>query len=76
MVLEQLEIQQDEEAIAESIDDGLVDSNARISVSGTNSDPRRIPVGRRIDTLIVTIFPLLYGFPKIFVTEEEVTVVD
>ena len=50
--------QRGEEMITKSISDGLVSDNAWISVSSTDSNPRRVSVIRGIDPLIITIFPL------------------
>ena len=47
-----------------------------MSVSGTDSNPRRVSVIRGIDPLIMTICPLLGCLPEILVTVEDVRVVD
>ena len=76
MALEQLEVKWDEEAFTEGISDGLVSANSRISVSGTDSNPRRVSVIRGIDPLIMTICPLWGCLPEIIVPVEGITVVD
>ena len=76
MALEQLEVEWSEEAITKDIGDGLVSGNAGISVSGTDSNPRRVPVIRDIDPLIMTICPLWGCLLEIIVTVEDIRVVD
>ena len=76
MALEQLEIERDVEAVAEGIGDGLVGSDCLIFVSGTDANPRCVSVTRRIDALVLVIFPLLFCLPEITVTVEDVTIVE
>ena len=47
-----------------------------MSVSGTDSNPRRVSVIRGIDPLIMTICPLWGCLPEIIVTVEDIRVVD
>ena len=65
-----------EEAITEGISDGLVSGNAWISVSSTDSNPRRVSVIRGIDPLIMTICLLWGCLPEIIITVEDIRVVD
>ena len=76
MALEQLEIERDVEAVAEGIGDGLVGGNCLIFVSGIDANPRCVSVTRRIDALVLVIFPLQDRLPEIAVTVEDVTIVD
>ena len=76
MALEQLEVEWVEEAITKGISDGLVSDNAWISVSGIDSNPRRVSLIKRIDPLIMTICPLWGCLPEIIVTVENIRVVD
>ena len=76
MALEQLEVEYDEEATTKGISDGLVSDNACISVSGTDSNPRRVSVIRGIDPLIMTICPLWGCLPEIIVTVQDIRVVE
>ena len=76
MALEQLKIERDVEAVAEGIGDGLVDRDCLIFVSGTDANPRCVSVTRRIDALVLVIFPLQGRLPEIAVTVEDVTIVD
>ena len=75
MALEQLEIERDVEAVAEGIGDG-VGRDCLIFVSGVNANPRCVSVTRRIDALVLVIFPLQGHLPEIAVTVEDVTIVD
>ena len=50
--------------------------SATISVSGTDSNPRRVSVIRGIDPLIMSICPLWGCLPEIIVTVEDIRVVD
>ena len=61
------------EAITKGISHGFVSDNARISVSGTDSNPRRVSVIRGIDPLIMTICPLWGCLPEIIVTVEDIS---
>ena len=72
MALEQLEIERD----AEGIGDGLVGRDCLIFVSGTDANPRCVSVTRRIDALVLVIFPLQGRLPEIAVTVEDVTFVN
>lgn len=45
-------------------------------VSGTDSNPRRVPVGGCIDPLIVIICSRLRSFPKIDLRMEDIRVID
>ena len=74
--VEQLEIERDVEAVAEGIGDGLVDRDCLIFVSGIDANPRCVSVTRRIDALVLVIFPLQGRLPEIAVTVEDVTIVD
>ena len=47
-----------------------------MSVSGTDSNPRRVSVIRGIDPLIMTICPLWGCLPEIIVAVEDIRVVD
>ena len=76
VALEQLEVEWGAEAIIKGISDGLVRENASISVSDTDSNPRRVSVIRGIDPLITTICPLWSCLPEIIVTVEDIRVVD
>ena len=76
MALEHLEIERDVEAVAEGIGDGLVGRDCLIFVSGTDANPRCVSVTRRIDALVLVIFPLQGRLPEIAVTVEDVTIVD
>ena len=76
MALEQLEIERDAEAVAEGIGDGLVGRDCLIFVSGIDANPRCVLVTRRIDALVLVIFPLQGHLSEIAVTVEDVTVVD
>ena len=76
VALEQLEVEWSEEAITEDISDGLVSGNARIPVSGTDSNPRRVSFIRGIDPLIMTICPLWGCLPEIIVSVKDTKVVD
>ena len=71
VALEQLEIERDVEAAAEGIGDGVV-----IFVSSINANSRCVLVTRRIDALILVIFPLQGRLPEIAITVEDVTIVD
>ena len=76
VALEQLEIEWDVEAVAEGIGDGLVGHDCLIFVSGIDANPRCVSVTRRIDALVLVIFPLQGRLPEIAVTVEDVTIVD
>ena len=76
MTLEQLEIERDVEAVAEGIGDGLVGRDCLIFVSGIDANPRCVSVTRRIDALVLVIFPLQGRLPEIAVTVEDVTIAD
>ena len=76
MALEKLEIERDVEAVTEGIGDGLVGRDCLIFVSGTDANPRCVSVTRRIDALVLVIFPLQGCLPEIAVTVEDVTFVD
>ena len=76
MALEQLEIKRDVEAVAEGIGDGLVGCHCLIFVSGIDANSRCVSVTRRIDALILVIFPLRGRLPEITVAVEDVTIVD
>ena len=76
MVLKQLETERDVEAAAEGIGDGLVGRDCLIFVSGTDANPRCVSVTRRIDALVLVIFPLKGRLSEITVTVEDVTIVD
>ena len=76
MALEQLEIERDVEAVAEGIGDGLVGRDCLIFVSGIDANPRCVSVTRRIDALVLVIFPLQGRLPEIAITVEDVTIVD
>ena len=76
MTLEQLEIERDVEVVAEGIGDGLVGRDCLIFVSGTDANSRCVLVTRRIDALVLVIFPLLCRLPEIALTVEDVTIVD
>ena len=76
MALEQLEIERDVEAVAEGIGDGIVGRDCLIFVSGIDANPRCVSVTRRIDALVLVIFPLQGRLPEIAVTVEDVTIVD
>ena len=76
MALEQLEIERDVEAVAKGIGDGLVGRDCLIFVSGTDANSRCVLVTRRIDALVLVIFPLRFRLPEIAVTVEDVTIVD
>ena len=76
MALEQLEVEWGEEAIIKGISDCLVSDNAWISVSGTDSNPRRVSVIRGIGLLIMTICPVWGCLPEIIITVEDIRVVD
>ena len=76
MALEQLEIERDIEAVAEGISDGLFGRDCLIFVSGNDANPRCVLVIRRIDALVLVIFPLQGRLPEIAVTAEDVTIVD
>ena len=76
MALEQLEVQADVEAVAEGIGDGLVSRDWVIFISGIDANLRCVSVTRRIDTLVLLIFPLRGRLPEIAVTVEDVTVID
>ena len=68
MALKQLEIKRDVEAVAEGIGDGLVGRDCLIFVSGVDANPRCVSVTRRIDALVLVIFPLQGRLPEIAVT--------
>ena len=53
--------------------DGLVGRDCLIFVSGIDANPRCVSVTRRIDALVLVIFPL--RLPEITVTVEDVTIV-
>ena len=76
VALEQLEIKRDVKAVAESIGDGFVSGHCLIFISGIDPNPRCISVTRRIDPLVLIIFPLRGRLPEIAVTAEDITVVD
>ena len=76
MALEQLEIERDVEAVAEGIGDGIVCRDCLIFVSGIDANLRCVSVTRRIDALVLVIFPLQGRLPEIAVTVEDVTIVD
>ena len=76
VALEQLEIERDVEAVAEGIGDGLVGRDCLIFISGTDANPRCVSVTRRVDALVLVIFPLQGCLPEIAVTVEDVTIVD
>ena len=76
VALEQLEVEWDEEAITKGVSDGLVSDNAWISVSGTDSNPRRVSVIRGIGSLIMPICPLWGCLPEIIITVKYIRVVD
>ena len=76
VALEQLEIERDVEAAAEGIGDGLVGRDCLIFVSGIDANPRCVSVTRRIDALVLVIFPLQGRLPETAVTVEDVTIVD
>ena len=76
VALEQLEIKRDVEAVVEVIGDGLVGSHCLIFVSSINANSRCVLVTRRIDALVLVIFPLKGRLPEIAVTVEDVTIVD
>ena len=76
MALEQLEVQGDVEAVSEGIGDGLVGRNCLILIPGIHANSRCVSVTRRIDALVLIIFPLRGCLPKNAVTAEDITVVD
>ena len=76
MALEQLEIKRDVEVVVEGIDDGLFGCHCLIFVSGNNANPCCVSVTRRIDALVLVIFPLRGRLPEIAVTVADVTIVD
>ena len=76
MALEQLEIERDVEAAAEGIGDGIVGRDCLMFVSCIDANPRCVSVTRRIDALVLVIFPLQDRLPEIAVTVEDVTIVD
>ena len=76
MALEQLEIERYVEAVAEGISDGLVGRDCLFFVSGIDANPRCVLVTKRIDVLVLVIFPLQGRLPQIAVTVEDVTIVD
>ena len=76
MALEQLEIKRDVEAVPEGIGVGLVGRDCLIFISGIDANSRCVSVTRRIDALVLVIFPLQGRLPEIAVTVEDVTVVD
>ena len=76
MALEQLEIKQDVEAVAEGIGVGLVSCHCLIFVSSIEANSRCVLVTRRVDALVLVIFPLRGLLPEIAVTVADVTIVD
>ena len=76
MALEELEIKRDVEAAAEGISDGLVGCDCLIFISSMDSNPRCVLVVRRIDALVLVVFPLRGCLPEIVVTVVDITVVD
>ena len=76
VALEQLEIKLDVEAVDEGIGDGLVGRDCLILISGIDANSRCVSVTRRIDALVLVIFPLRGRLPEITVTVDDVTVVD
>ena len=76
MALEQFEVQWNVEAIAEWIGDGSVGCDCLIFVSRIDPNPRRVSVTRRINALVLIVFPLWGRFPEIVVAVVNVTVVD
>ena len=76
VALEQLEIEWDVEAVAEGIGDGLVGCHCLIFVSSINANSRCVLVTRRIDALVLVIFPLQGRLPEIAVTVEDVTIIN
>ena len=69
-------LERDVEAVAEGIGDGLVGRDCLIFVSGIDANPRCVSVTRRIDALVLVIFPLQGRLSEIAVTDEDVTIVD
>ena len=76
VALEQLEIERDLKAVAKGISDGLVGYDCLIFVSGIDANPHCVLVTRRIDALVLVIFPLQGCLPEIALTVEDVTIVD
>ena len=76
VALEQLKIERDVEAVAEGIGDGLVGRDCLIFVSGIDANLCCVWVTRRIDALVLVIFPLQGRLPEIEVTVEDVTIID
>ena len=76
MALEQLEIKRDVEAVAEGIGDGLVGCHCLIIVAGIDANSRCVSVTRRIDALVLVIFPLRGCLPESAITVADVTIVD
>ena len=76
VALEQLEIKRDVEAVAEGIGDGLVGCHCLIFVSGIDANSRCVSITRRIDALVLVIFPLRGRLSEIAVTVADVTIVD
>ena len=68
VALEQLEIKRDVEAV--------VGCHCLIIVSGIDANSRCVLVTRRIDALVLLIFPLRGRLPEITVTVADVTIID
>ena len=76
MALEQLKVQGDVEAVAEGIGDGRISCDCLIFISSIDANSCCVSITRRIDALVLVIFPLRGRLPEIAVTVEDVTVVD
>ena len=76
MALEQLEVQGDVEAVAEGIGDNPVDRDCLIPIPGIHANSRCVSVTRRIDALVLVIFPLQGCLPKMAIAVEDITGVD
>ena len=67
VAFQQLEVQGDVEAVAEGIGHGIVGRDCLIFISGIDANSR-VSVTRRINALVLVIFPLRGRLPEIAVT--------